>query len=192
MRIAVARRTGRARSAPAPEVVVVERGQVVVDHAERVHELDRRRCGQQVVRIGADGLAGREAEHGPDPLAAAVEAVAHRVGQRAELVRERGAPARYVLDQVAVSASGATTSAASRRACSSSASTCFAISASSARMSIACVGILRRLEPLARLLEPLQQLLGALEGLFGRAHATCSRAIRPRIPFTSRPASSDA
>ena len=68
---------------PAAEVVVVERGQVVVDHAERVHELDRRGRGQQLLRARPDGLPGREAEHRPDPLAAAVEAVAHRLRQRA-------------------------------------------------------------------------------------------------------------
>ena len=38
---------------PAAHVVVVERGQVVVDHPERVHELDGGRCRQELVRARA-------------------------------------------------------------------------------------------------------------------------------------------
>ena len=74
------------------------------------------------------------------------------------------------------------TAPASRRACSSSASTSLRDLRELGEDVDRLVGILRRLEPLARLLEPLQELLGALERLFGRAHATCSRAIRPEDP----------
>src|SRR5581483_6031197 len=46
-------------------------------------------------------------------------------------------------------------------------------------------------EPGSRGLEPRQQLLGPIEGIL-RAHAAISRTIRPSIPFTRRPASSEA
>src|SRR5437763_13828696 len=53
------------------------------------------------------------------------------------------------------------------------------------------IGVVRRLEPRARSLQPRQQRLGFAQRLFG-VHAASSRWIRPRIPFTSLAASSDA
>src|SRR5579864_9559907 len=53
------------------------------------------------------------------------------------------------------------------------------------------LGVLRRFEPLARRLEALVQLLGAGERLLAHA-ASRSLAIRPRMPLTRRPASSEA
>src|SRR6266508_174716 len=53
-------------------------------------------------------------------------------------------------------------------------------------------GVLRRLEARARPLEPVEQLLRPSQRALAFAHAALSRAIRPRMPFTRRPASSDA
>ena len=80
------------RTAPTPTArrgarVVVERRQVVVDERERVHELDRGGGGQQALDARADRIAGGEAEHRPHPLAA--ERMAHRLGERPELGRQR-------------------------------------------------------------------------------------------------------
>ena len=76
----------------APESVVVERGQVVVDEGERVDELDRS-CGrQQLLRLRACRLARRQAQHRTDPLAATLQRIAHRVGQPGQLAGESKAP----------------------------------------------------------------------------------------------------
>jgi hypothetical protein len=77
-----------ARSA-APLVVVVQRGQVVVDQREGVYELDRRGGGKRIVERSAGGLRDRETEDRPDPLSARLEGVAHRRFEPAELGRER-------------------------------------------------------------------------------------------------------
>ena len=83
----------RAR-ASAAQVVVVQGREIVVDEAERVHELERAGGREQLLGIAAERLAGREAEHGPDPLAAAEERVADRLGEPAQLLgqRESGQP----------------------------------------------------------------------------------------------------
>ena len=65
------------RRPPAPLVVVVERGQVVVDERERVDELDGGRGRERALGLGAGRLRGREAEHRPHPLAPARERVPH-------------------------------------------------------------------------------------------------------------------
>src|SRR5262249_54175632 len=52
------------------------------------------------------------------------------------------------------------------------------------------VGVLRLVEPRPRRFEPCEQVLCVVQGLFS-AHAA-SRWIRPRMPFTSLAASSDA
>src|SRR6266851_5002909 len=71
----VARRNASASSASparmpaaAPLLVVVERGQVVVDERERVHELERAARGECVLRLDARGLRGSEADHRADAL----------------------------------------------------------------------------------------------------------------------------
>ena len=74
------------RSAP-PQLVVVHRRQVVVDQRVGVDELDRGRGGQHLDRIHARGARGGEAQHGPDPLAAGEQRVAHRLAE----ARGRGA-----------------------------------------------------------------------------------------------------
>ena len=53
------------------------------------------------------------------------------------------------------------------------------------------VGILRLLEPGTGSLEPVEQLLCALQALLRAAHACASFSMRPSMPFTSLPASSD-
>ena len=58
----------------APHLVVVERRQVVVDEREVVHELERGGRRQRGLRLGACCLGGREADHRPDALAAAARA----------------------------------------------------------------------------------------------------------------------
>ena len=84
------KRTWDARLAAA-QVVVVERRQVVVDEAEGVHELERAPGRQELGRVAPERLAGREAEHRPDPLAAAEQRVAQRLLEPPELVRRRAA-----------------------------------------------------------------------------------------------------
>ena len=70
-------------------VVVVERGQVVVDERERVHELDRGGRRQALLRLRPGRLAHREVRDGTDPLAARLERIAQRALEPAELGRER-------------------------------------------------------------------------------------------------------
>jgi hypothetical protein len=54
---------------PAPsEIVVIERGEVVVDETEGVDEFDGRRRIEGVVRIAADGLAGKGTSAGRSRL----------------------------------------------------------------------------------------------------------------------------
>ena len=93
----LAERDVRARPAAA-QVVVVERGQVVVHEAERVHELDRERGRDELVERTPERLAGREAEHRPDPLAAAEQRVAQRLLEPAQLLRD-GQRAELLLDE---------------------------------------------------------------------------------------------
>jgi hypothetical protein len=70
-----------ARRAPAPEVVVVHRRQVVVHERVGVDHLERARDRQHVGLGGVEELAGRDAERRPQALAAREEAVAHRAVQ---------------------------------------------------------------------------------------------------------------
>jgi hypothetical protein len=65
---AVAERDVRAGPAAAL-IVVVERGQVVVDEREGVHELEGRGRRQAALGVGPGGLADGEAEHRTDALA---------------------------------------------------------------------------------------------------------------------------
>jgi hypothetical protein len=53
-----------ARGAPAPQVVVVHRGQVVVDERVRVDELDRRRQRQDLVGVAAQRARRGEGQDG--------------------------------------------------------------------------------------------------------------------------------
>jgi hypothetical protein len=176
---------------PAALVVVVERGQVVVDERERVDELERHRRGQRVLGSPAGGLRRREAEDGADPLASAGERVAHRLGEAVERRRRREigrAPARR-----ARGARQAPASAAWRARCTS-ASISFASSAISASPSTAASTVAARigtrLERVDSRLQALQQLLRTLQrGVRAAAHRP-SLAILPRIPLTSRAASS--
>ena len=69
----LAERDVRARTT-APLVVVVQRGQVVVDEREGVHELDGGRAGERVLDRAAGRLGDGETEDRPDPLAARLEA----------------------------------------------------------------------------------------------------------------------
>ena len=184
------RRTGRATSAVRGARVVVERRQVVVDERECVHELDRGRGRQELRRI-ARPVPRRSRGRAPAGSAcrrlrgcSACASVSAPSSSRERELRE------VALEQLALLVEAI--APASRRARSSSASTCFAISASSPRMSIAASGSSVASSSLAGLLEPLEQLLGPLQRLLGTAHAALSRAIRPRIPFTSLPASSVA
>ncbi len=67
----------------AAQVVVVHRGQVVVDERVRVHELDGRGGRQEPLRVLAQPLAAGEREHAADPLAAGQQRVAHRLDEGA-------------------------------------------------------------------------------------------------------------
>ncbi len=85
----------RAR-APTPLVVVVQRGQVVVDERERVDELERCGSGQRIFDRAPARLGDREAQHGANTLAARLERVAESVLQaRRAPARTTSAP-RYV------------------------------------------------------------------------------------------------
>ena len=72
----------------APLVVVVQRGQVVVDERERVHQLERGGSGKRRLDGLAVRLRHREAEDGTDALAARLERVAEHLVESAELWRE--------------------------------------------------------------------------------------------------------
>ncbi len=50
-----------------------------MDEREGVDELERERRGEQPLRVDADRLADRQAEHRPQPLAAPVDRVAQRL-----------------------------------------------------------------------------------------------------------------
>src|SRR3954452_7515218 len=63
----------------AAQVVVVHRGQVVVDERVGVDELDRRREREHRFGIHADCAGGGKREHRPDPLAAREQRIAHRL-----------------------------------------------------------------------------------------------------------------
>ena len=65
--------------AAAALVVVVERRQVVVDERERVHELNRCRGRQHLLRGDTCRLPDRERDHGADALAAGLERIAERL-----------------------------------------------------------------------------------------------------------------
>ena len=60
-------------------VVVVQCRQVVVDERERVHELERAARGERLLGLDTGGLGRREAEHGPDALAADRDRVVDRL-----------------------------------------------------------------------------------------------------------------
>ena len=176
----------RARLAAA-EVVVVEGGQVVVDEAERVDELERAPGGKQLGRVEAERLAGREAEHRPDALAAAEERVAQRLLERPELVGERK-PGEELLGRArAARQPGAS---ASLRARSTSAWTSLARSESSWRICTARSGS-SALSSSARAASTFSSSSWSRGDRVRLAHVwLASLATRPRIPLTRRPASS--
>jgi hypothetical protein len=73
---------------PAPEVVVVERGQVVVDERERVHALERGGGREHVLarlRRAADGVVAEEDEQRTQALAGRKRGVAQCVGEAPRL-----------------------------------------------------------------------------------------------------------
>ena len=132
----------------------------------------RRERGPNVCTSSTAAAAGRSSS-GREPVASPQarqstgrirlpppsRAVAHRLRQGAELFCERK-PGEVVLDQRAVLVEARHLLAGLAPACSSSDSTCFAISASSPRMSIAASGSGGLLEPDTGALEPLEQLFG--------------------------------
>ena len=85
---ALTERDVRARP-PAPLVVVVERGKVVVDERERVHQLERGRRGQSGFDRASGGFRDREAQHRPDPLPSCLERIAKHLVELAQLGGER-------------------------------------------------------------------------------------------------------
>ena len=62
---------------PAPEIVVIHGGQIVVDQRIAVDQFDRQRRMQGQLRRGAEHGGGLAHEKGPQPLAAIEGAVAH-------------------------------------------------------------------------------------------------------------------
>ena len=78
---------GPDRRRAAALAVVVQRREVVVHERERVHELHRRRSGQEVLDRRTDCVSGRQEQHGPHALAA--ERMAHRLGEAAEVRGQR-------------------------------------------------------------------------------------------------------
>jgi len=79
---------------PAAKVVVVHRGQVVVDEGVSVHALDRHGGGQGIrrSRAGRKEFGGGEREHGAEALTAGLQGRAHGLmdAGRAGVVRRRG------------------------------------------------------------------------------------------------------
>ncbi len=63
----------------AAQVVVVHRGEVVVDQRIGVDQLDRDRQRKHPLGVAAERRGGRERQHRPDPLAAREQRVAHRL-----------------------------------------------------------------------------------------------------------------
>jgi hypothetical protein len=57
-----------ARRLAAPQVIVVHRGEVVVDERVGVDHLDGGGERQYLLGRAADRLGGRQRQHGPDPL----------------------------------------------------------------------------------------------------------------------------
>ena len=177
---------------PAPEVVVVERRQIVVDEAEGVDELERAGGGQELARLAAERLAGREAEHRPDPLTAGEERVAERVVERAQLLRERQLR-EAGLDELAklvrVRIVG--------RLAAEPVDLPLHVAGELGHRGQLVDRVLRvvgRLELRERLVQLSKELLQALGGrvCVGCVGHAASLAILPRIPFTSRAASSEA
>ena len=179
--------------------VVVERGQVVVDEREVVDELERRGRGQDVLGLGADRLAGREADDRPDPLAAHLDervadglrlAVQLRpelellevvLDERLQLVSapQRPPPASPAPPAPAPPWRSRRARRGRRPPPADPPSPRASRASSSSRFSSSSAFV--------------QRLLGAHVRLSSRRHhAASSRATRPRMPFTSRPASSDA
>ena len=174
------RRSGPRRSAAAALRVVVEGGQVVVDEREVVHELERERGRHHLLRRGAEGLADGERDHRPDPLPAHLdERVARRVALAVQ-VRPQLELLERVLDHRLQLVSAVHRAPAapgrSRRSAPSR----------RRRTSEQLDGVLERRARLQLLAQDVQP-----GDLVLQVHAA-SRAIRPRMPFTSRPASSDA
>ena len=65
------------RRAPAPDVVVVHRGQIIVYERKGVHELGRARRRQRQRLVAGGGLARRQAEHRAQAFAGRGKRVAH-------------------------------------------------------------------------------------------------------------------
>src|SRR5205823_15043783 len=65
------------RFPPASQIIVVERGKVVVDERVGVNQLERGDRFQERRRVGADRFGGREGENRTHTLAAAEDRVAH-------------------------------------------------------------------------------------------------------------------
>ena len=87
-RDALAERDVRARP-PAPLVIVVQCGKVVVDERECVHQLERRRCWQRSLDRASGGFRDRQAQHRPDSLASCLEWIAKHLVEVAQLGAER-------------------------------------------------------------------------------------------------------
>src|SRR6266516_4340861 len=198
--------------AAAPDRIVVECRQVVVNHPERVDELDGSRRRQELLRPGTGRLPGREAQQRADALAAALQAVAHGVRERAQL-GGKGKLREVLLDQLSVLIE---TAPAERHRRQSRRGLLWSVPPSRhlfARLAPGLLelrldlprdvaelgenldrgfGVLGRFEARSRPFEPLEQVFGAAQCVLGAAHAARSWAIRPSIPFTRRPASSDA
>ena len=87
-----------ARRAPAAQVVVVHRREVVVDQRVRVDQLERGGERQHVGRLAAQRARRRERQHRPDALAAGQQRIAHRLLEarggrtRARTAARRGSP----------------------------------------------------------------------------------------------------
>ena len=146
---------------PAPLGVVVERGQVVVDEREVVHELERERRGHHLLRLGLERLADGERDHRPDPLAAHLD---ERVARRVALAVELGPQLELLerlLDELLQLLRRVHRPPASPGRSASIRS--LAAASNSARRSIACSRSAAP-RPAAQLLQPLHLLLDPCSG----------------------------
>jgi hypothetical protein len=82
--------------APAAQVVVVHRRQVVVDQGVGVNQLDRRGGRQHGAWLGARGACAGKTQDRADALAPGEQGVTHRLGQARGLVRVAEAQALQV------------------------------------------------------------------------------------------------
>src|SRR5262249_61914067 len=76
----------------APHVVVVHRGQIVVDERVRVQHLEGRRGRERYLAGGAQCLGHRDRQGGPEALARSGRRITHRLDEPPRIIGRRSEP----------------------------------------------------------------------------------------------------